>query len=195
MKIPSTCRGPASPRRTSRGGFTIFFAVLVSSLALAVGVAIYDLVSRELVLSQTTTQSQYAIFAADTGVECALYWDSKYVPPIANGFTSIFAAYPRSVTGLVEGVAMCNGQDIYQYGNGTPPNPYTLPTTGWGNWTQGSTTDTVTTTYTLDLPPGCAVVQVTKVGNPAQTTIVSRGYNTCAKTGVVRIERALQISY
>lgn len=67
-------------------GFTIFFATLVASLALAIGLAIYDVVVRQLNLSTTVSQSQYAIFAADSGAECALYWDSKY-----NGSGSAFS--------------------------------------------------------------------------------------------------------
>ena len=59
-------------------GFTIFFAMLVGALALSIGLAIYDLTVRELDLSATATQSQYAIYAADSGAECALYWDNKY---------------------------------------------------------------------------------------------------------------------
>ena len=49
--------------------------MLAGGLALSIGIAIYDLTIRELDLSATATQSQYAIYAADTGVECALYWD------------------------------------------------------------------------------------------------------------------------
>jgi hypothetical protein len=57
-------------------GFTIFFAVLVGSLALSIGLSIYELLIRELELSQVATQSQFAIYAADAGAECALYWDT-----------------------------------------------------------------------------------------------------------------------
>lgn len=174
-------------------GFTIFFAVLVSSLALSVGFAIYDLVTRELVLSQTTTQSQYAIFAADTGAECALYWDTKF--PGTN-FSSIFVAPPTPV-GLDAGEATCGGQDIYK--DGTPPNPYATSFTSWTDWVQASSTSgspTVTTTFTLGLASSsCAVVEVIKTGNPAQTTITSRGYNSCARTGNPRVERLLQVTY
>lgn len=66
-------------------GFTIFFATLVGGLALAIGLAIFDITQRQLSLSATVLQSEYAIFAADSGVECALYWDSKY-----QGGTSAF---------------------------------------------------------------------------------------------------------
>lgn len=71
-------------------GFTIFFATLVASLALAIGLGIYDVVVRQLSLSTTVSQSQYAIYAADSGAECALYWDAKY-----NGSSS---AFPGSAT-------------------------------------------------------------------------------------------------
>ena len=62
--------------RRNVGGFTILFAVLTSSLLLAIGVAIFNLTYRELLLSSSARDSQFAIYAADTGVECALYWDS-----------------------------------------------------------------------------------------------------------------------
>jgi hypothetical protein len=75
MNTPHT-RWPASTRPSRRGGFTIFFAVLVGSLALAIGLSVYELLVRELELSQVATQSQFAIYAADAGAECALYWDT-----------------------------------------------------------------------------------------------------------------------
>lgn len=57
-------------------GFTVFFAVLVGSLALSIGLSVYEILVRELELSQVATQSQFAIYAADAGAECALYWDT-----------------------------------------------------------------------------------------------------------------------
>jgi len=179
-------------------GFTIFFAILVASLALAVGFAIYDIVTRELVLSQVTTQSQHAIFAADAGAECALYWDSKYG---GSGFTSVFVA-PASITNPGSGVR-CNGQDIFN--SGTPPATYVAPPTGWTTWAQASSTSgtmTVDTTFTVDFATSsaetvrrCAVIDIHKEGNPPRTTIVSRGYNDCRATGSARVERLLQVSY
>ena len=92
-------------------GFTIFFAVLVASLSLAIGLAIYELLVRELDLSQTARESQYAIYAADTGAECALYWDNK--APLLNGATSVFATSSDAGNSNppANGV-LCNGQDI-----------------------------------------------------------------------------------
>jgi len=44
---------------------------------LAVGLAVFNIGSKELILSATARDSQFAFYAADTGVECALYWDFK----------------------------------------------------------------------------------------------------------------------
>lgn len=56
-------------------GFTTLFAVLVASLLLAIGIAIFNITYKELLLSSSARESQFAIYAADTGLECALYWD------------------------------------------------------------------------------------------------------------------------
>src|SRR3989344_5447846 len=56
-------------------GFTLFFAVLIASLLLAIGLAIFNITIKELVLSSSVRDSEFAFYAADSGVECALYWD------------------------------------------------------------------------------------------------------------------------
>jgi hypothetical protein len=50
MKIYSNGNRNYMKRATYNRGFTIFFAVLVASLALAVGLVIYDLLNRSLAL-------------------------------------------------------------------------------------------------------------------------------------------------
>ena len=170
-------------------GFTIFFAVLVASLALAVGLSIYDILVRELALSQTATQSQYAIYAADTGAECALYWDAKYTNASNNnngGSNSAFATSSFSTILPSGSLLWCNGSDISTVW--TFPAPPVNPAAG-----------AATTSFQILTGPSaaspCALVTVAKVGNPSQTTVVSHGYNTCSSTGIVRLERALQVSY
>ena len=51
----------------SKEGFTLFYALLVASLALSIGAAIFDITLREIDLSSAATQSQYAVYVADTG--------------------------------------------------------------------------------------------------------------------------------
>lgn len=59
-------------------GFTLLLAALVASLVLALATSIFGLVQKELILSSISRDSQYAFYAADTGAECALYWDVRY---------------------------------------------------------------------------------------------------------------------
>jgi hypothetical protein len=131
-------------------GFTMFFAVLVSSLALAIGLAIYDLVTRELQLSSTTAQSQYAIYAADTGIECALYWDFKYNSNKSIFPTSSADTMARNATG-----ALCNGQDI------TVGRQMTM------------TANSAMTTTTIQLQPFYAVVAVIKTVTGTSQTVLT----------------------
>ncbi|MEK7579408.1 MAG: LamG-like jellyroll fold domain-containing protein, partial [Patescibacteria group bacterium] len=66
-----------SALRTQRG-FTLFYAVLVASLLLAIGIAIFNITFKELVLSSGSRESTNAFYAADSGIECAFYWDLNY---------------------------------------------------------------------------------------------------------------------
>src|SRR3569832_1218162 len=101
--------------RANHRGFTIFFAVLVAGLSLAVGVVIYYLLIRSLSLSQISTQSQFAIYAADTGAECALYWDLKFAsisPTDQDG--SAFATSSAELASDIGGASgvVCNNQNL-----------------------------------------------------------------------------------
>lgn len=189
-------------------GFTIFFAALVASLALAIGLAIYDLTIRQLNLASASRDSQYAIFAADTGIECALYWDNKF-PTGTNGTASAFATTSTSIVpgnmGLPASGLSCNGQDIAAHG--TMPTPYAgqaaQPQSGWTPWTIvfPSSGPTTTTTFSLTYPspdPRCLTVTVEKGrdGNGFDHTVItSHGYNTCVSGGLQSLERVLQVSY
>lgn len=166
-------------------GFTLFFAMLAASLALAVGLAVYDLTVRELDISATVSQSEYAIYAADTGAECALYWDTHYSNAgNSNNGRSQSAFSTSSADTLVPGNnsgVSCNNLDI------------TAPAE---NWNIAATASAATTTFSLTFSPQpyCATVTVAKTGTPSQTVITAHGYNTC-NGGVLQLERALQVSY
>ncbi len=175
-------------------GFTIFFAMLVGALTLSIGLAIYDLTVREIDLSAAASQSQYAIYAADTGAECALYWDSK--APMLGGSPSIFAT--SSASTAFSGTANCNGQNIRV--SGTPPTPIAAVPTGWTDWAIVSTASAATTSFTITMLPAqpyCAKVEVGKatISGTSYTTIISNGYNNCGTSGAARLERTLRVSY
>jgi hypothetical protein len=70
-----------------KGGFALLFSVLVSSLLLTIGLSIFSIALKELALSTASRQSIYAFYAADSGRECALYWDTKegHIATLVNG--------------------------------------------------------------------------------------------------------------
>ena len=167
-------------------GFTLFFALLVSSLALAIGVSIYDITVRELNLSEAATQSQYAVYAADTGAECALYWENKYTTGNANGGSnSAFATSSLDTEAPASGI-ICSGQDV------------AAVAVAASTWPQaGATTNAATTTFTIagaTTAAPCTTVTVAKSGNPSMTSVVSYGYNTCT-AGPLQLERVFQVTY
>ncbi len=61
----------------SERGFVIFLTVLISSIVLFIGVSVYNILNKHLKMSRITQHSQVAFYAADAGVECALYSDLK----------------------------------------------------------------------------------------------------------------------
>lgn len=62
-------------KRIQKTGFAILYSVLVSSILLAIGLAIFNITIKELLFSSLGRESQFAFYSADTGIECALYWD------------------------------------------------------------------------------------------------------------------------
>lgn len=181
--------------------------MLVASLALSVGLVIYDLFLRGLSLSQIATQSQYAIYAADTGAECALYWDIKYRNNYAGDLDgSAFATSSNMLSaetggGAAAGSVVCNGIDIVSnsynaalYYTGSP-----CGSTVTNSWCVLSGANYATTTFYISSGASasapCAKIEIGKYGYPAQTTLVSHGYNTCVSANTLRLERTLQVNY
>ncbi|HEX2792461.1 MAG TPA: hypothetical protein VHO23_01980 [Candidatus Paceibacterota bacterium] len=55
----------------------MLIAVILTSVLLAIGLALIDVAYKQLVLASTVKQSEAAFYAADAGLECALYWDQQ----------------------------------------------------------------------------------------------------------------------
>lgn len=164
-----------------QAGFTIFFAMLVGGLSLAIGAAIFDLTIRELDLSGTAAQSQYAIYAADSGAECALYWDFKCPSGVCPAIMLGSAFATSTATAVPTGSVLCAGVNITA--------ALATPTS------ETATAATTTFTLTFTGQPYCATVVVAKRGNPTLTTVTSNGYNTCATNAPGKLQRVLQVTY
>lgn len=174
-------------------GFALLFAVLTSSVLLSVGLSIFGLTLKELVLSSSGRESQFAFYAADTGVECALYWDFKATDPVmfATSTASQTASWRDSI--IDANAPDCVSTDLASALKTPINDPAPSPTRA-------------TTRFTLTIPntdinglsaPFCSIVTVTKdSGSGVLVTVIdSRGYNTCTTDDPNRIERALRVTY
>ena len=156
-------------------GFTLIFSVLISSILVALGSAIFDLVSKEIILSSAGRESQFAFYAADTGIECALYWDYKQ-----NAFSTT-SALTQVLCDADNSPAPMGGHLTRVLDNSNPAHPI------------------LTTTFSFVLN-GVNVnpstdVQVVRTYYPTQTTINSYGHNTGVLTDPSRLERAIRVTY
>ncbi|MES2134903.1 MAG: pilus assembly PilX N-terminal domain-containing protein [Patescibacteria group bacterium] len=152
----------------SQRGFTLLLAVLIGSILIAIGSAIFNIVSKQIILSSSGRESQFAFFAADTGIECALYWDVKQ---------SAFAT-----TSPLTQVACGGGlADVTRTPGGTALRP----------------TYTSVFSFPLDggVTNPCVIVTVVKTFYPTETVVASQGYNTCVTTNPLRLERAIRVQY
>lgn len=166
----SHCRSKPAKARHSHAGFTILFAVLVGGLLFSIGLAVAHLAIREVVLGAAGKDSNFAFFAADTGIECALYWD------INIGRDEV--VFPSSEDETGRGAISCNG-------------PQSIPVS-----IAREESAAATSTFMLAfVPKGCAIVAVGKTVF-GSTVIESRGRNDCgAGANPGRVERALRVRY
>ncbi len=164
-------------KQESQRGFALLFAVLTGSMLLSVGLAIFSIALKELDLSTAGRESQYAFYAADSGLECALYYDGQ-------------GAFPEN-------------SDDEEFSSASIICPSNLQSVDNSSYTDS---DTAITTFQFYIPQSdtssapCAIVSVEKelvlggAEGEVSTTIVSRGYNTC-RAGAQQVERALQAVY
>lgn len=156
--------------RTSQKGIALYIAISVTGALILVAFAIIELALKQIAVSSAGRDSQEAFYAADSGSECAVFWDIKNP---TNPGTSAFS------TTSVQAIS-CNSLAL-------TPSLAVAPA--------GNGTSTFTVTFAPD--PYCAVVTVVKYfnGNTPATRIESRGYNSCDNTAFQRVERAIRIDY
>jgi hypothetical protein len=61
-------------------GFALLFSIVVVSVVVITTLAVSSIVRRGLEITSVGERSMEAFFAADAGLECALYWDIKERP-------------------------------------------------------------------------------------------------------------------
>jgi len=172
--LQATRLAEAKTRRTSyklqafEGGYALLLAVLITSVTLTVGLAIFDTSYNQLLLSALGEESNRAFFAADTGTECALYHDLEGEDVFATSTDSLdFNLIPLSGV-FCENIDIAAVQNrVIVIDDSETPNP---------------SDDIARTTFAVPLSDvdsdRCAEVIVTKNSITDTTTIESSGFNT-----------------
>ena len=170
--------------KNTQRGFALLVAVIFTSVMLSFGLALGSLAYKQQVLASSATQSQYAFYAADAGLECALYTD-QVISPVTHA--SLFA-FPPTDPGLVQNVMSCNG---------TPAAfPPTYPT-GEVSYTPGVRW-VIAERLRLFSNTRCADITVYKYATGV-TYLFSQGYNvscdTLAAGGERYVTRGIHAQY
>ncbi|OHA15300.1 MAG: hypothetical protein A3H57_01555 [Candidatus Taylorbacteria bacterium RIFCSPLOWO2_02_FULL_43_11] len=197
MKFRMNKNGVVLRWPSSKAGFSLLFAVLISAMLITIGAAMANLSLREFDLVATVRQSQKAFYAADAGVECALFYDLQGNPHFKEPYRYDEAPAANSL------VINCNESDI----------PVTVSPVN-----TNANNRRVTNTFTFDFEGACASVTVIKLdvindgwseseqgypepdgynGNNIGTIIESRGWNVpCSgNREAIQVERALRVEY
>jgi hypothetical protein len=163
-------------------GMTIFIAVVIMSLLLFISFAMVNITLKGTLFASSGRDSQYAFYAADAGMECAVYWDSMFEPSkfaTSTSGSSITCALNTITTG------------------GTMYGTTTAALIGGGGNANATSTFSFVMNQGADPVNYCAVVTVSKyyVGSVLKTYIKSRGYNTCDTSSLRRVERGVEVTY
>lgn len=168
-----------SIKKQHNRGFTLLLAALIASLLSALGLAMFSIAQKEVVLSSLGRDSQFAFYAADTGAECALYWDFKY-----NAFATS-TTYTSTTT-----PAVCAGQELQDF-----------PTT-WGEGVYDGSDglggeNQYVSSFWFEPEGYCVYVTVTKQDELPHTQVEALGYSTpCSQPNSARrLERAVRSTF
>ena len=186
--------------KTREEGIVWFIATEDASIVSIIGLSVMSVVLKEMKLSALEYGSTQAYFAADTGIECAMYWDIRH-PGYSH---SIFA------TSTVVGDPVAQGfPDLSAMADPITCATTRIATTPSGYWDYNnpsanpvSNSIAATTTFIVyyddnDITQPCAnvIVAKTQAATGILTRIYSRGLNTCDTSQRYITERGLYAEY
>jgi len=184
-------------------GIVIFIAVVTVGALLLVAAAISNIAYKEQLISTSGRESRFAFFAADSGVECALFHDLKGGNDPAEPF---LFSIPDGNGGVVpeDGDLICDGNDPFGPGDWEPEIIDTSVDSS------NASSGYIVTEFNFEPPtptPTCAIVTVTKTDSAVSvgridTVIESSGYNnSCSvivgnqSTSIRNLERTFEVRY
>jgi hypothetical protein len=168
-------------------GFVILFAVVLTSIILSISLGLADITYKEISFGTSAKNTGDAFFAADTGVECALYYDFKWVQTI-NGYQNPFGYNDPSGTNPL--TLECAGNQFGFIGGYSASGPWTFILDNLSSTGKACVIVTVTKDFNLPLDP-----------DDDETRIISKGYNigggngNCSSNSPTRVEREIELRY
>ncbi len=176
-------------------GIALVIAIASITLLLSLSLSISNIVLRQIRITNINNSSKGVFFTADSAAECVRYFDTKLITDPEDENIVLNAEYEYSIFGILDNLSE---QDLKTFLKETVKCGNS-PISGISK----NTTEVNTVTFfDVDYGQTCARVQVVK--NEAQTTIVSRGYNTTMTEGGCDlsdiesrriVERGLTITY
>ena len=91
-------------------GFAVLFAVLLASFLITLGISIFNISLKEIMITTSIRDSQVAYYVADSASECALYWDRKGTFPACG--VDLLGNPVCSQTQELKPKITCNNNDI-----------------------------------------------------------------------------------
>lgn len=167
---------------------TLFIAVVIMGILLFISFAVINITLKATLFASSGRDSQYAFYAADAGIECAIYWDSKF-DKFATSTSGASISCANPVVPPPDNIVA--GQTI--------PGNASLTLIGGGGDADQTSIFYFTMNQGLNPVPYCAIVTVKKYydGSPKilKTYIKSKGYNTCDTFNSRRVERGIEVTY
>jgi Tfp pilus assembly protein PilX len=180
--------------REHHKGFTLIIAVIFMAVVLSIGLSLGSLGYKQSVLASSSLESQYAFYAADAGLECALRADEQ---DNAFAYTKYNASTPDGATALCGGTFYTIQSLCY---NGVPYHGFTGSCGGtWITSWKVPLAFAAPATRTAGTETRCAVVTIYKPSSGGTTYIFSQGYDVpCANIAATSgryASRGLSASY
>ena len=173
LRRSDLCRSTFWKSQSSTTGFVLLFAVTLSSILLAIALGVSNVAFRELRFSTNARDTNDAFFSADTGIECALFYDKGVDQYDAFG-------------GTLSSINCAGNSNIVNQSSSGSITNYYFKILNLGSSEQS-----------------CTIVRVTKDSSSPPdvlTTIVSKGYNlgsasSCPSSSANLVEREIKVDY
>ena len=102
-------------------GFTLLIAIVITGTIALIAAGVINLALKQNTISSLGNYSQQAFYAADTGIDCALYWDVGN-PSGASAFAVTSPASDISCNGTVSTVG--GGASVNTFDINFSPDPF-----------------------------------------------------------------------